>query len=333
MTDFNEDDPILQKVQKLVDKAWSTTFEAERESLLRKADALMLRYSIDQYQLLDPTRSNTAAPIQGQSPEMREIWYFGQGVSAGRVLDDYDIIGSIASMFYDVAMHFHCRVGYYGWSQAKVVGYPADLDFLEMMFLTLKLNLLSRIDPKVTPAISWKENLVALKQAGHKWEQIHYKLQVLPDYPLKDKPWASGGKGFGIFPSTYQAWLRRNPDEAKNFGSPALWRRSFVEAYGDEIRYRLHQMARHSSATVDNLPDLIKNKDAGLDDLFNELWPPIPYVEPVDDGSKKRVVRYKEPKPKAVSHQAMAAGRAAAQTADLNQRGSRVGRTEQRSIG
>lgn len=331
MTDFNEDDPILQRVQKLVDKAWSTTFPAERDSLLAKADALMLRYSIGRYMLLDPQRSSTAAPIQGQSPECREMWYFGEKVASSRVIDDYDIIGDIANLFYRLAQHFHCRVGYYGWSSSKVVGYPADLDFLDMMFLSLKLHLLGKIDPKVSSDLSWKENLVALKQAGFKWEDIHQKLDGLPDYPFNYKPWRAGGKGFSIFPNTYNKWLRDNPDEHKNHGSPALWRRGFVEAYCMQIHIRLDEMARASAQTIDNLPALIKNKDQGLDELFNELFPPAEPVEVKAETSK--VTRYKAPKPKAFSHQAYAAGVAAAKTADLNQRGSRVGTREERAIG
>ena len=335
MTDFNEDDPILQKVQKLVDKAWSTQFPAERDALLAKADALMLRYSLDSYMLLDPKRSNTAAPIKGQSPEMREMWYFGEKVRSTTVIDDYDIIDDIAKMFYRLAQHFHVRIGYYGWSSAKVVGYPADLDFLDMMFLSIKLHLLGKIDPHVTRDLTWKENLCALKQAGFKWEDIHAKLDGLPDYPFNGKPWRAGGKGFSAFPNAYNKWLRENPDEQANYGSPALWRRGFVHAYSDMIGYRLREMARESAQTVDNLPALLKSKDSGLDELFNELFPPVEYVAPpVDPNAKQKVIKYKEPKPKAVSYAAMRAGEAAARTADLNQRGARVGRSDdQRSIG
>jgi len=333
MTDFNEEDPILKKVQKLVDKAWSTTFPEERDALLAKADALMLRYSIDQFMLLDPKRENTAAPIKGQSPEMREMWYFGEGVQPYNVLSGEDeVLGSIHTLFWYLAQHLHVKIGHFGWAKSKVVGYPADLDFLEMMFLSLKLHLLSKVDPKVTPELSWEMNLCALKQAGYKWEEIHKKLNRLPDYPLADKPWVSGGKGFSIFPSTYQRWLKANPDEQKNFGSPQMWRRSFVQAYVYEIQNRLHEMASASAKTIDNLPALLKSKDSILDELFNELFPP---AEPVkaDPNAKTKPVRYRYVAPKAMSTQAMAAGRAAARTADLNQRGARVGGSTERAIG
>jgi hypothetical protein len=332
MSDFNEDDPILRKVQKLVDKAWSSQFPHERDALLAKADALMLRYSIDQFMLLDPSRPQTAKPIAGQSPELREMWYFGQGNDPYKAgLNDREVIGAIHQMFYKLARHFGCRVGHFGWSYSKVVGYPADLDFLEMMFLSLKLHLLSRVDPKVSHDLSWKVNLVALKQAGFKWEEIHRKLDGLPDYPFNGKPWVAGGKGFSAFPNTYNKWLKDHPDEPANLGSPAQWRRSFVVAYEYEIGLRLAEMAAQSAKTIDNLPALLESKGNLLDKFFDEMFPPPPEVEYKASTGKLR--RYAAPKSPAMSHQAMAAGRAAARTADLSHRGSRVGGADRKEIG
>lgn len=325
---MSDDDPILQRVQKLVDKAWSTTFTAERDSLLAKAEALMLKYSLDQFKLLDPNRPQTAAPIKGQDPELRTIWYFGEGTYV-----NYEVATPIWQMFYALARHLQCRIGVDRSDYAKVVGYPADLDFLEMMFLSLKLHLLSKVDPHVTSDLSWEQNLIAFKQAGFKWQDIHLKLQNHPFYPYHNQVWQ---RNMGVrFTAVYKRYRDANPNEPANTGNPAVWRRDFIEAYVMEIGDRLRRM-RHAALEENRLlPALLNDKGNALERYFMELFPPPPpYIPPPPDPNAKppKPMRYRAPKYVAMSHAAMAAGRSAAQTADLNQRGARVGSARERAI-
>ena len=310
--------------QKLVDKAWSTTFESEKEALLAKADALMLKYSLDQFALLDPSRATTA-PIKGQEPEMRVIHYFGEEL---RTYDE-QIMSTAHTIFYHLATHTGCRVGSFGWSNSKVVGYPADLDFLEMLVLSLKLDLLKRVDPQIVPEITWELNLVALKQAGRKWTVIHEMLEKHPNYKYRGQAWSHS---IGVsFTAVYKRWRDANPDEPHNVANPTMWRRDFMDGYATGIVRRLRDMRAASVQENKNLPALIADKTKSLDDLYNELWPPVE-IKSTSTG-KGRVQRYRAPKQRAFSAAAQAAGLSAAAKADLSDRSGRVGNSTRGEIG
>lgn len=316
------EDTILVKVQKLVDKAWSTTFPAEKESLLAKADALMMRYSIDQFKLLDPSRPNTHGSVVNAKPILHEMWYFGQD---NDMPEDGNIRDAIHQMWYSLATHFGCRVGYFGWRSAKVVGYQADIDFLEMMFLSLKLHLITNADPMCVPEVSWEGNVIAMKQSGMKWEQIHEKLQRHPSYPLVGREW-SKSVGLRMY-AVHKDWRDANPDEIANTGNPAQWRRSFVTGYVAEIRDRLAQMRRATMAAEENrnLPALLADKKSEVDEAFLIFFPP-PDTVPNTAASKMRVSRrYAAPKQPTIDRAAVAAGRGVAKKADLSGRAGKVG--------
>jgi hypothetical protein len=316
------DDTILQKVQKLVDKAWSTTFEAEKVALLAKADAMMLKYSIEQVQLLDPSRPNTAAVIKGSTPEVREVWYYGEG-NHGHEFDK-EIRDTMAQLFYALGSHFHVRFGWYGWDHSKVVGYPADLDFLEMMFLSLKMHMLANLSPTVTPDLSWEHNLAALKNAGFKWEDIHKKLLVHPNYKYAGQPWQ---RNIGVnFTAVYRRWCEVHPDEIRNKANPAQWRRSFVAGYVTEIQNRLYAMRQETLKSDANLPALIADRKSIIEEFFYEMFPEKNPANQKAVGarlvrSRGRSAAYHAP---TLHGAAMSAGRRVAATADLSNPNSRI---------
>jgi hypothetical protein len=314
VTDTHTEDPILIKVQKLLDKAWSTEFDGEKQSLLAKADALMVKYSIDQLAILDPSRPNTAKAIAGQKPEMRLM----------TVVSDYsdtEVWHAMFDLFRALAEHLGCVTTYRDASyySMNVVGYPADLDFLEMMYVSLKLDFMQRVDPQVVPSITWQENLLALKLSGRKWERIHEMLrQDHPNYPHKGM-WE---RRFGVqFTGIYKKYRDLYPEEPANIGNPQTWRTDFCLGYVRGIRSRLREMRAATVAESDNLPALIKSKRDEVNSMFAEMFPPVK-VERFSDG---KPIRYSKVKERAVSHAAQAAGGAAAQRADLNQRNSRLG--------
>jgi hypothetical protein len=329
------EDGILRKVQALIDKAWSTTFPAERDALLAKAEAMMLKHSIDQFQLMDPSRPNTAASIKASQPELREIHYWGTN-SDGRphypadVSDD--ICAKISSLFYSLAEHNRVRLGHYGYYGSKAVGYPADLDFLEMMFLSLKMHLVSHMDPQIDPAASWETNLAVLKAAGNKWIDIHAQLQAHPNYKYKGQPWV---RAIGVnFTSVYKKWCEANltEDEQRVMISPKQWREGLITGYVVEIRDRLAKMRRDAINENPNLPDLLASMKNPLDEF---LWDNFPHLRPATPeeiaareaaraADKRKPARYRAPKVHYVNTAAMNAGKRVAKTADLTNPNGRV---------
>lgn len=318
MNESTTEDPILSRVQKLLDKAWSTTFDGEKESLLAKAEELMQKYSIEQFMLLDPARSTTAGSVKFAKPEARAMVAYPPNL-------DYEVYNAVWQMFYSLARHMGVRVGPRKpdspWGTYIVVGYPADLDFLQMMHQGLQLHFLSKIDPHVTPETTWEVNLIALKQAGFKWQDIHNKLRKHPDYP-NQCPWE---RSIGVrFTAIYKRWRDANPDEPANLSSPAMWRQDFIIGYCRGIDARLVEMRQAVIANDANLPALLADKKSEVDNVFDELYPPPPPVKP-DPNAKIRPVRYARPRYRMVSAAARAAGGGAAKTADLTGRAGRVG--------
>jgi Protein of unknown function (DUF2786) len=312
--------PMLEKVQKLLDKAFSTTFEEEKKSLLAKADELMMKFSIDEFMLQDPDRPMTARPIKGSEPELRTMEVYPQD----RYWDmDYEVRNGLVGMFQSCATHFGCRLNYAAAGQMKVVGYPADLDWLDMMFLSLKLDFMKQIDPSVAVNEPWTVSLLALKQSGRKWEDIHKMLQVHPNYDYKGMAWE---RRMGVrFTGIYKKWRDEHPDEPANVSSPKMWREDFIIGYCHRISGRLYEMRKSTLSGNDNLPALLADKKSKVDEYYDEWFPPPPPVDTSNLPKVKAVTRYRAPKYRAVSTAARSAGASAANRADLNQRNSRMG--------
>ncbi len=338
---MEEQEGILAKVQKLLDKAWSTTFEPEKEALLAKADALMTKYSIDQFMLLDPSRPNTAAAVKAATPEVRTIVYFQEG-SLDLGLETLDLM---SQLFWHLAMHNHVRIGSCGYKESKVVGYNADLDFLEMMFLGLKLHVISTVSPRCDPAKTWGENVALMKGAGYKWEQIHEKLTGHPGYPKRDAPW-SKSVGLRMY-DEYKKWCEANltEEEDRVKANPKQWREGFLYGYVAEVRERLARMRQESLKSNPNLPDVLASKKNPLDEMLREHFPSLrPPTEEEraaaeaarleqEKANKRKPVRYREPKPRYVSTAAANAGRRSARTADLSGTNGRMGAAKAGELG
>lgn len=315
------EDSVITRVQKLLDKAWSTTFEGEKQALLAKADELMIKYSIEQVQMMDPSRSNTAAVIKGSTPVLRQIWYYGENNHG----HDYDqnTREAMARLFHALAGHHGVKVGLYGWSNSKCVGYPADLDFLEMMFLSLRIHILSTMDPEVVLDESWEENLAKFKNAGFKWQDIHKKLKRHPQYPFAQQPW---DRPIGVrFTAIYKKWCDLNLDDPSErvMANPKQWRDSFVDGYVSEINRRLREMRAATIEANPNLPALLQDRKPLLDEAFYEFFPEMRPQAVTSTQARGRVARYRYVEKK-ISSGAIKAGARAARTADLSNPNGRV---------
>jgi hypothetical protein len=120
------DGRVLERVRALLAKAESTTFEAEADAFMSKAQELMARHAIDMAMLQanDP-RSGLAA-----------------GVRARRVhIDDpyapqkAQLLAAVASVN-DATVVWHDPFGF-----ATVVGFPVELDLIELTFTSLLVQM------------------------------------------------------------------------------------------------------------------------------------------------------------------------------------------------
>ncbi len=124
---MSADDSIIRKVQALIAKAESTTFEAEAEALYAKANELMLRHAIDQQQL--------AAASGKRSKVVQRVIVYST--------NDANLPGK-KLILHHVAENNRCRVVFYGGSKkeqrAAIVGFEDDTEFVEMLFTSLMLQ-------------------------------------------------------------------------------------------------------------------------------------------------------------------------------------------------
>lgn len=119
------DQRVLQRVRALLAKAESTEYPEEAEALTVRAQELMARYSIDEAVL-----ASAAAQRSGRS---------GPGVASGRRLCiDNPYEAAKAVLLNVIAQANRCRaVWHKPLGLSSVVGFPSDLDAVELLFTSL----------------------------------------------------------------------------------------------------------------------------------------------------------------------------------------------------
>lgn len=276
-----QEEKIMDRIQKLLDKAMSTEFEPEQQALLQKADALMMQYSIDQVQLQH--RAATDPGIKSQTPQKRTF-----KVYATRAEDadtEWEIQAALSQLFQNLARHYHVRLmprpHDLPLGSLQVIGFPADMDFLEMMFIQLQMHLLTNLAPKASSDTPWVEVVANFKNTGHKWQEIHSKLQSHPDYPRRGEPWSKSA-GLTMY-AQYKKFVEKVGEEYVGTSSPKTWRSDFIAGYTTRIAGRLREMRAQTVGEDDRLPALFKDKDQQVEEA---LWILHPELKPHDPACK-----------------------------------------------
>jgi hypothetical protein len=309
----------MRKVQALIDRANGTNFPAERDSCIAKADSLMAAYAIEQFEL------DFAKPAGSRvKPEVRDFNDRFNSADAYKV--PWEIRNELSGMFYSLVRHVGCMSS--GW---KVVGYASDLDWLDWLFTSIQLHMVQTMEPTPSTDLSLDENIVLLKETGLKWEEVHRRLVKAGVMP--DKPW---GRGIGtMFTKTYTRYCEENGRD-RNYASPGVYRRSFVEGYVYRVKMRLQEMAQARGDQAKGHELVIANKEKDLKDFFYEVFPNLkPHPQGCDCEihhrcsspgctrpacvARRKPIKYRAPRyvdPK-IDHGAMRNGQRAANTADL----------------
>lgn len=168
-------DKVLKRVRQLIDRANAPVAEgatpeerdgAEREARQAQemADALMLRYALDE------------AQARATTPAQARIRPVTLTVPMGRYNEMFWVSQSMANA---VARHTRCMVSPRNiWDSdtheyvMKVYGFQYDVKFFEVMFTSLQLHMLGVLLPKVQTEQSLEANCVRLHHAGYNWLQI-----------------------------------------------------------------------------------------------------------------------------------------------------------------
>jgi hypothetical protein len=124
---------ILRRVRALLDKAESTTFEAERDAYVEKAQALMLKHAIDEAMVANAQTGKRELPTKKYF-----MYTEGKGYAQAKI----DLLAS-------VCRNNRVRVVFHTKSQsssdkrrfATMVGFTDDMEFCEMLYTSLWLQL------------------------------------------------------------------------------------------------------------------------------------------------------------------------------------------------
>lgn len=302
-SDDSKRESVLRKVQALLDKAASTTFDAERDALIAKADEMMAKFAIEEFEL---ATQGHARKHGATKPELRDI-------VVPRTGGDWRVSGSLESMFRDLSGLVGVRIGAMVNDRldgeyrkvARCVGYPADLDYFQMLFVNLQLHFLSKMEPKPDASLSDLDNFIALWESGRDYRQI-WKVMDWPWRVTVREHWcpverADHEKGecscecstcHGLFRDAGSGdlvaaerkrlhSLRRGYHERCQAegrlpmkGLKAdTYRRSFIDGYAYRIRQRIAEMRSMRNEVAKGHELVIVSMKDSLDEFFFEMWP------------------------------------------------------------
>jgi len=314
-------DKWINKIQALLDKAERTEYGPEREALQEKADALMLKYSVEQYQL------EQAARARGEAASMKPV--------TEDILIPYKTQNGWGQSVYDLLSYINYAIGVKqvyrkidktedgDWGLAwrvTLVGFESDISYVKMLFTSLRLQLLKSLEPEPSPSASYDANVFALHEAGIKWEEICRLMNKASERAGWERtPWPDGGR-----------LKRAHKRECARLGVPyvatyssSTYQRSFADGFTNRIFTRLMAKRRESSVSL-----VLHDKAVEVDKLYDELVPPLPPVK--ETGTKKRRVAKAKEIP--FNWAASARGADVADRADLSSMGERVDRTARAEV-
>lgn len=329
---------ILERVRGLLAKADSTTFPAEADSFRAKADELMRAYAIEQWQL-DQTGG---AGARASKPEVRQMdfsWWRTSNRSE-----------ELWTLFFSTARHCRCVVatrgyGSAGYSTIPVIGLSSDLDYMDLLFTHLMLQMGKKLGEGVRPIpdASLGENARRLRETGMQrasvckmlWEGGYVEL---------------GGAHADWDSSTHWEWLpaatqkairakvrkageayeREHGLESTTGAHPETWQRSFATAFVSEVGNRYRAMrAEQAKSDSNSMALAVRDMREEALAMYTEMWP-----EPEATGSGKgsgRALTYKEPK---IDSRAYNEGTKAGREAQLVSRGDKgVKGTDSKRLG
>lgn len=248
-------DDVLRRVQALLSKADSTTFDEERDALLAKADDLMLKYAIESYEI---DKARNFAHRQ-ESVVLREV---------EMVEYDHPVARTLIDLMSDVTRHLRCRVAYAGAYRggkvrAKVVGFESDTEFVEMLYTSLWLQMTNHLEPKPDPDLSIEENVVMLLENGQKRERV---CQLLGWDYQKDH-----GKVSKIYRDYCEANGQSYTPRSRPTGS--TYAQNFARGFVSRVSLRFYEMDKVREESANGSAIVLRDRNKEVSDAYKEFFP------------------------------------------------------------
>lgn len=282
---------MLERVRALLAKADSTQFPQEADAFRAKADELMTAYAIEQWQVEAHANGRSTRP----QPEQR-VMNFDWWTTSSRSDELWTLFSATA---------FHCRCviairGYTHYGQGMpVVGLPSDLDYMDLLFTHLMLQMGKNLEPHPDPNGELGAEVFKLRQAGMPWPRI---TQLIYEAGLTELTKGERAKVYVPDPNggedTGRPLWSRIPDPVRqsvknrlananrryvadhelkserNYTRPTIYQRSFAMGFVQEIKTRFAEMrrAQEPQQTGSQALALRDIRQQALD-LYNELYP------------------------------------------------------------
>lgn len=217
----------LDQIRKLLDKAAdAATNEHEASALRQKADDLMLAYTISEFEVNARKPKN-----EREKPERRSVEVVGE---------NHPLKTQLIELHHSIVLHARCRAVYSGLydqkqrSVATIIGFPSDLEYCDMLYTSLQVQMARELEPKPDRTFTEEENIALLKEAGMKWMRVHELLH--PDVPWERR--------HGVrYTKVYTDYCKKSGKD-RMYTSPITYQRNFAEGFHTEVAARMREIRR-----------------------------------------------------------------------------------------
>lgn len=305
---------LLRKIRALIAKADDRAVTPEEADIFRaKADELMVKYAVEQFELMK------AGAIE-HAPETRNVdmsfWFDYDS--------DPDARSNMWVLFSTVYRHCRCVVVHDKMSSMNktmmVAGYPGDLDWADLLFTSLLLQLERAVNPRPSRDRSYHENLCDLRAGGLSWDEVWERMAragTIPDQILAQFPNRNGQRDKMI--RDYRAYCART-GTPQNYNHWKTFRRSFSAGFISQMSTRLNeQRARNEQTGGSQFAVVLRDVYKTVQEwLYDEgiMVRPKPVTPSADTIKKGRRVSYPKDTRK-YDWGAVLDGRRAADNADI----------------
>jgi hypothetical protein len=261
---MSELDDILRKVSALLAQAnHPNTGPQEAEAFRQKAEAMMLKYRIDESNLTAEAKMAQSITVQWRTIVVCQA--------------DSEFRQNYIRLMMDCVRHFDCRTDwvrtvrreetatYYTVSDMDCVltvcGYESDLRFIEALFTSAALAFSQRLEPKYDASLSDQMNAYLMRSAGMEGHRIAMAIYGRDDKSLRPKV----RKMFAL-----EAEARgEDPKVLLGRGSNMkVFRESYAQGFCDEFSVRLYRVKQGNDGGL-----VLASRKEAIDEAFYERYP------------------------------------------------------------
>lgn len=237
--------PMLAKIQGLLDtyQSLTDTNPEGAQAYLDKAEQLMQKYAVDEA-MLSAARQLAGGIVE--EPDQRIVTFMPANDKLGNQW--YNLIIAVAK-------HYDCE--FFGWTSGTgyLVGFPSNMDLVQMVYTSLRMQALSKLDPKPNKDLLFDENVFILHEAGIKWQRIGFlmnqayheatELGTVIDRNWEVVPWDEKKKDGGRLIRACKRWCKETDQPYRAVSSPVTFQRSYAQGFLNEVRDRFARLRKY----------------------------------------------------------------------------------------